>query len=84
MAGVAILVVGAYLLFLGLLGPHGEGGGGQTYQLLTLVFGSFSVLVGLAGAVAGIPLGPRSRVKWAVRLHLALCVAAVGLLWFFP
>jgi hypothetical protein len=83
-AGLAILLTGGYLVFCGLLGPHGEGGGGMAYQLLTYLFGSFSVLVGLAAVAAGVPLAPRSRAKYAVRLHLALCVAVFAVLWFVP
>ena len=83
-AGVAICVAGGYLVFCGLLGPHGEGGGGMAYQLLTFMFGSFSTLIGLAAAVAGVPRTPRSRAKYAVRLHFALCVAVFALLWLVP
>jgi hypothetical protein len=78
---MAIFLAGAYLVFLGVVGPHGEGGGGPGYQALTFLFGSFSVLLGLAAAAVGVP---RSRARWAVRLHLALCVAVIAVVWSVP
>lgn len=82
--GICILVVGGYLLLNGLMGPHGEGGGGTKYHLLTTWLGSLSVLSGLLTSVAGVSGQPGSSGRRLVRVHFAICCVALVLLWFVP
>jgi len=82
--GICILVVGAYLLLIGLMGPHGEGGGGIGYHLLTTWLGLLSVPSGLLTSVAGVSCQPGSTGRRLVRVHLAICGIALALLWFVP
>jgi len=78
-SGIAILALGPYLFLAGLMGPHGEGGGGIAYSVVTL-FGIASTLCGLLIAAIGVsrrPGGPR----YFVRAHIAICGIIVALLW---
>jgi len=78
-ASLSVLVIGAFLFLRGFMGPHGEGGGGIVYLMLTTWLGLLSMLLGLITSIAGVSRAPGSPGRRLLWVHLAVCGAALAL-----